>query len=460
MHLFKIFLSIILGICFITKAEELNLIESVQVYKNAIIIKPNQELTKLFLIEEFVLEYEDADVDLRKLDYSITTIPFLLHVLPIIWQQNKTYTIERMDTDLFESLEKIKKVFRLFYKNMDWCGTLKPKSLIANSYTQAPEYNENRNAVVIPFSGGVDSIYNSLATIDKKQYLVSICGGDVPVSKVDFWQQVKKQCQDYAQEYKQPISFVRSNFAGLYNSNNDINHPVIWTLTTQGLGYTSLMIPLMVAKGIPFCLIGSASVVDHPWPYGSHPLIEHNLKIAGCYSFHFGCELTRSEKIGKIIEICQAYSLKNPIFRVCWKSESTENCCKCFHKCLVTMACLLVEGQDYQDYGFSLPIDELTLRLKEYFAVKPLDVETMWKWRFVQRRINQLKNKNIHYNHEVQGFINWLASLDLDALVDKKKLAQYSPDVKSFFCSLWSDSMDIAHMRFKTHFGQNKMCCI
>jgi hypothetical protein len=448
----KKFFSFLLFCNFLLHAEELNLIESIKVSKDAIIIKPNKELSKLFFIEDFMLQYDDVAIDLTKLDYSILIVPFLLHVVPIIWQQDKTYIIERMDQDLYESLGKIKKVFRLFYPSRNWNGILKAKNLIKNSYTQAQEFNENRNAVIIPFSGGVDSIYNSLATIDKKQYLVTICGGDVPIARHDQWVQVKNHCRSYAQEYHLPLACVRSNFAGIYNWQQTINHPAIWTYMTQGLGYTSLMIPFMVAKGIPFCLIGSASVVDCPWPYGSHPLIEHNLKIAGCYSFHFGAELTRSEKIGKILEICKEHSLKKPKLRVCWKSDIGSNCCECFSKCIVTMVCLLVEGEDYEDFGFSLPLDEMAARLKNYFLEKPLDEETVWKWRFVQRRIKNLKNTK-NYKPEIAAFINWLEDLDLDKLSDKSKAPKFSSRLHSIFSSLWSDSLEIARMRFNNHFA-------
>lgn len=432
---------------------EINLIDSLQVTKNAIIIKPNQELSQFFLIDNFMLQYDEIDVDLRKLDSSITMIPFLLHAIPIIWQQDKTYLVDRMDADLFESLTKIKKIFRLFYPTRNWHGELKAKTLVKNSYTDSPEFHANRNAVIIPFSGGVDSIYNSLATIDKKQYLVSICGGDVPIANKEFWHEVKQHCSEYAQQYKVPLSYVRSNFAGMYNGKHEITHPAVWTYMTQGLGYTSLMLPLMVAKGIPFCLIGSASVVDYPWPYGSHPLIEHSLQVAGCYSFHFGGEFTRSEKLGKMLEICKKNSLPKPKLRVCWTSGSAKNCDACFSKCIVTMVCLLVEGENYEDFGFYLPLDHLIRRMKNYVTEKPFDVETMWKWRFVQRRIKELKEKGVVYRQEIDEFLVWLENLDLDALVDKNKLAKFSEGMKSILTSLWSASMEVAHARFHQHFA-------
>ncbi|MGE0206467.1 MAG: hypothetical protein AB7R69_01315 [Candidatus Babeliales bacterium] len=448
-------LSLFLILFFSIHADErVNLIESMFVTKNVLSIRACKELRDLFLIQDFIVEYNDPEIDLRQLPYSVITLPFVMHMLPIVWQMDKTYVVESIDADLYACLPSLKKVFRLFYQKINWQGSLEAREIIKNSYKDSPLYAQNARSVIIPFSGGVDSVYNSLVNLDKKQHLVSICGGDVPTGMPELVVSFKQHCQDYAERYNLPWSVIRSNFAGIYNDAHAVNHSIIWTLVTQGLSYTSLMLPLMIAKGIPFCLLGSASVAEHPWPYGSHPLIEHTLCAAGCYSFHFGGELTRSQKLAAINEICQVRNIQKPELRICWsKILEQKNCGICPNKCLITMLCLLVEGYSYEEFGLFLPHAELFERIKNTLLEHPLDHDTIFKWGVIQKRIAFLEPKKIPYQEDVQEFLSWFKNLDLCALRDKKLENTYAPNVKEVFASLWNASMEVAHKRFNALFS-------
>src|SRR5439155_2243439 len=86
-----------------------SLIQSITTTNNAIRIVAEKEFTDSYLTSNFFAEY-DRNINLAKLDFTILTIPFIMNTAPIVWISQKTYTLEAMDEDLYNSLATIKKI--------------------------------------------------------------------------------------------------------------------------------------------------------------------------------------------------------------------------------------------------------------------------------------------------------------------------------------------------------------
>ena len=201
-------------VCFSSCAQEhKNIIASLKIKNNKLYITPEASFTKEYLRKStFYIEYEPS-VNLNRLPYCVVTTPFVMCMIPIIWASNRTWTIKVMDKDLYESLEKIRHVFKLFYPSLDWSGQLIPKKVVKNR----PKKLRGTDHTALLFSGGLDAICSSFMHRDKKQLLITLHGYDIPFGKKTMWHNVQEQCYSFAKNYGHDIAFIRFNFRSLVN---------------------------------------------------------------------------------------------------------------------------------------------------------------------------------------------------------------------------------------------------
>lgn len=436
----KLILSLLAYLAFCTfciVASELpNLIDSISVNKNVLRIKANPEFHQNYLTDHFFAEY-DKDIDLTGLDYSLVTIPFIMNVAPIVWISEKNYAVDSMDEDLYNALSVIQKVFQAFYQSKSWSGKIVPKKLVSNKVKKQP------NTVAALFSHGLDAVYTSFHNRDKKQILITVCGGDIGLSKKKMWDNVQEQCRKFAAIHGHTNSFVRSNFntfrnfAYLRDLSPELNRNWFgWT--SQSLSYTGLAAPIAYLKGCSQVLLASTRTSDNPFPYGTHPVIDNNIAYAGMYVDHDGPEANRLDKIREIAHICTAHSLPKPMLRVCWgKHPLGGNCNEC-EKCFRTIVELLVEGQIPQDYGFDISLDSAIKNARAKAPGKALDSGLMWHWKCIQKAAQDALAKKLSAleNPETKNFVQWIAFLDLEQF-KKKGFRVRSEEEKQKHTTLW-----------------------
>ena len=392
-----------------------NLISSVSTTPNKIVIMPSQEFKERFGVPDFYVEYEDDTLDLTGLPYSIVTLPFVMHALPMIWLSGDTYYIDYLDADFNKSMQIIQRVISIFYPAMSWTGKLIARNLVKYSFTESPEHSKNKYGIVSPFSGGVDSMYNTLACMGKKQQLVTLWGGDVPIRSVGVWRKIKEACKELSSIWGCDHACVKSNFRDLYGYDENLNPLGLWTMAGQSLSYSGLVAPLTIAKGYPFILIGSAVTVDLPLPYGSHPFIDHAIAFAGVNVIHFGGECNRSDKIRYIIQSCKKYNKPKPLLRVCWKKDlQGQNCCKCINKCLPTIHGLLAEGENPKEYGFVnwSPKRVIELTRNIFDDKKGMSMDRASIWGIIQERIKEQLDRGMQFPSPIQEHFLWLVQQD------------------------------------------------
>lgn len=372
-------------------AHDAQLIKDITVTKNKVQVSVHESLNR-FIREDFFAEYLYSDIDLTTIDTSVVIIPFIMNIAPIIWFSGSTFTIDTLDEDLYNSLKKIKKIFKRFYPHNHWTGKLVPHKIVKN-YPQKKHPDSPQLAVL--FSGGLDAVCSSLRHQTHKQLLITVWGSDVNLSKRSLWYGVKTHCINYAKKYSHEHAAIKSNFSSfyygsrlkLYNQGKTLIR--WWANTLQGLGYTSLTMPLLYAGGYTDLIIGSTRTSEYPMPYGTHPLIDNNIHCASVQVYHDAAELDRIEKIQSIITTCETLHLPTPIIRVCWGRHSLGgNCCTC-EKCIRTIVELIAAGQDYTHWGFPIGISQVIAHTQTMLGTYPnLGKGLQWHWRCIKKQIN------------------------------------------------------------------------
>ena len=172
-------------------------IECNSVQKNKLNIIPHKGFKTRYLKGNFFAEYE-TDVDLEQFDYSIQAMPFIMNVISIVWISGNIYYIDEMDTELYHSLERVKRVFKKMYPRTLWEGELRVRKLVEHPLLFNTKEKE-RTALL--FSGGIDSTSTAFAHLDKKQLLITAWGHwDLPLNEQSLWQKRTKKISDFAHE--------------------------------------------------------------------------------------------------------------------------------------------------------------------------------------------------------------------------------------------------------------------
>ena len=437
-------------IIFIPLSAHPDLIRSFKIInKNKIVVKAHKVLSKLFLKEDFFAEY-DKSIDLTKLDESIVTIPFILSIIPVVWVSNKVYSISAMDKDLYYSLQKIKKVFKLFYPEQEWAGELIPQKLVTNIIISSTILD--KPALAILFSGGLDSVDSSISHSDTKQLLITAWGSDVPLHKTSMWSGVFKRCQQFAQTYGHECISVKSNFKKFVENKGGVTQknlknklhkvPGAWWLhTSQALSYAGFTAPILVERSIPTLLIGSSRTFKDPSPFGSHPALDNNIRFAGATVFHDGADKDRVQKVMRINAVCREKNLSLPKLLVCWNEDAFGgNCLKCGDKCLMTAGNIIAAGQLPQDYGIDVSVSEFIKRSKLFFETSGYlrkgilihwECDLLYLDKFIEKT-----NINMFSDQEMQLFQEFLYSIDFEGLLGPNAFT-YSPERQKQFELLW-----------------------
>lgn len=403
------------------------LIKSTDITKNKLKVIVNQEFKNKYLREDFFIKYHNDDVDLTKLDYSIVIMPFLLNVISMVWNSGKRYTIPSLDSNLYASLEIIKKNYIKMYPNLPWTGELIPDKLVKNKVECNTTHPES---IALTFSGGLDSTFSCFAHFDQEVYLISAWGHpDIPLNQKEKWAIRKKQLLSFAQAYNKKLSFFESNYITFINWNklNRLSPAIIdWRLgTLEGLSLTGLVAPLLVSKKICELRIASSYTWSYPYATAANPFVDNNIRFAGGIRvIHDGFEFNRHDKINYIVNVCKDKNLKKPFLKVC-DYQATSNCCdakKC-KKCLSTIISLMVLNEDWKAYGFNIERNEAIHRVQTLLAPDILCETFIRKFGEIQSAV--LKD-SATTSKKIPSDLEWLLSIDFT----KKKISDKKYGIK------------------------------
>lgn len=421
-------------------AKNNDLISSLQVTQKSISIKINPGFRKKYLTEDFFVTYHDNSINLTDMDYSIVTMPFILNVISIVWISGNTYYIDKMDAQLYDSLETIRTIFQYLYPKTKWDGKLIPQTLTDNK-CNLTKHAPTHTALL--FSHGLDSICSSFLHADEKQLFLTAYGHyDTPFEQKATWQKVKKKVINFARTYGHTNQFFDSNYHSFLNR-TVLDHlsKEIWNWRLQaieGLGWAGLVAPILVHKGYDQLLIASTFAWDLPYSYAATPLIDDMIQFAGISVKHDAFDLSRTQKCFYLTEKCKELGITKLDVRVCANNTNGENCCKC-DKCYRTIIGFLLAGVPLKNFGFSISNYEACIRLKKYISTRTsMHDYVRWIWVDAQQIA---RNRQVHIaDKHVRTFLTWFKKYNLQKIrihskhsrIPWKKLTKFHRDIPTY----------------------------
>lgn len=425
-------------------AEQQKLISSLHTTKNSITIKANPTFKEQYLLEDFFIEYFDPAIAIHDMNYSIITLPFILNVISIVWLSGQTYYVDEMDSQLYYSLQKIRRVFQILYPGTQWNGTLEAHRLVDNPFPLAT--SDDTHAALL-FSYGLDSLYSSFKTKHKKQLLLTAYGHfDTPLLNKDIWHNLSKKIINYAQTHAYDYQFFKSNYHNFINKSYlDKVSKEIWNWRLQaveGLGWAGLVAPILIHTGYSQLLVSASFTWDFGYAYAATPLIDDNLQFAGITVKHDGFDASRVEKCLYLANQCKLLGIPQLKMRVCGKDVKCKNCNKC-GKCLRTIIGFLLADVPLKDFGFPISNKKACSRIKKYLqSMKWMHDYVKWIWVDAQQIARQ--KKPCASNARVNKFLEWFKNYNLQGMpihpkysvIQWAKLSSYHPDIPEHLIAL------------------------
>ncbi len=436
-----------------------NLIEKISVKGNKLTITPHSRFKKQYLKDTFFAEYE-TDINLEQFEYSVLSLPFIMNVISIVWISGDTYVVDEMDGELYESLKRIKRVFQTMYPRTSWDGELIPLTLV-DSTTQshatpltpsvvegviatsdenkthclptplAPtcpvhslseggyrEATDTREKTALLFSGGLDSTSTALAHLDKKQLLITAWGHwDLPLNEPALWQVRKKKITQFAEQFGNEVSSIKSNYQSFLNWEYLSNlTPEIkkWRLgAVEGLGWAGLCAPILLSKGYPTLRIASSHTWLYPYPSAASPFIDNNIHLHGLQVIHDQFNKTRLQKIAFVCDGYKHHAVEKPFLKICSVEKKFDsNCCNC-RKCISTAIGFYALNKIPKTYGLPLSLEQAVKKTLELLAPQKLNYYTILYFREVQEALKQRIAKGEKLPQELTS----LLTIDLDTKI-------------------------------------------
>ena len=311
--------------------------------------------------ECFFVNY-DEQIDLKSLDTSILSIPFITSIVPLVWLSGKNYTIDEMDADLFITLKKIRHIYTLFYPKIKFEGQLIPRNITRNT-----PLNPSESKVAILFSGGLDATTTALRHLDKKQLLIGIWGTNLGLEMETQWSYVSEKKREFANYFKNEFTCIRSNylkFIFAYKKVNNLDLPIF-----IGLNHPGLAAPILFSNGISTLYMASSYTRKIPVRLGTHPLLDNNVSFADVNVYHDCAELNRIKKNELIITM--AKSIKMPLnLMVCNAGANGGNCGNC-EKCFRSENDFILLNQNPKKYGLCNDVNDTIKKTRLFFAGNP-----------------------------------------------------------------------------------------
>ena len=390
------------------------LIQEIRRERNTVTIVPATYFGDRFTHEPFFVRYGD-DVDLTRMPLAVVTAPFVMNVAPVIWASGESFVVDEIDADLQASLASVHEVLRSrLYPDLAWDGCL-----VARTGLRSAAPSADVSAGVL-FSGGLDSVCTSLRHRSEPQRLITIRGADVDLTNHDGWLSAQEQTRSFAAAYGFAASFVESNFKTFLNRGRlDGISPSIprwWGHVQHGLGLTGLCMPLCYSAGSSRVYIGATHSDKFQRPWGSHPLIDDAVRVAGIRVVHDSFDLSRQQKLGYLAEVCRGGEIARPVLRVCYARPRSAggNCGRC-EKCLRTMVGLILEEEDPRAYGFEREPLDVVANLRRKFRRFAIRVSPPI-WRDLQDRARSSEGLSPETAADVDeartALVDWLANFD------------------------------------------------
>lgn len=364
----------------------------------------NGDISKYFSGKEFKISYPES---IEVVPDSIASIPFVCSVLPIIWITNASLVISRLDFAFYKSIFDFKKGYQEMFPETVFGGKIIVKSVEKNYYA-----NTDKSAMF--YSGGLDSMQTFISHLKEKPILLAIWGSDIEYNNIEGWNLVYTGVKETAKKFCLNSAVIHSSFRefdneGLLNKffSNQLKDDW-WHGVKHGISLLGHVAPYAWIHQINNMYIAATNCyADGKVRCASNPIIDNYVRFASCRVVHDGFEYNRQEKVHNLVKFCnEKHDYVH--LHVCWQSQSGTNCC-CCEKCYRTIAELIVEGENPENYGFEITkksMKQMRTFIIDNKAKYSQNLKNHWKYTSQIAKQNKKNIKKNKYYKEIKWIIN------------------------------------------------------
>ncbi len=312
-------------------------------------IDASPELARYLRNSVFEATYDRQIADVPP---SILAIPAIANVAPVCWATGCELRLACVDATFLRALDELRAKVAEFYP-----------ALPCTTRVVAEEVRENRirgQGVGLLFSGGVDSTASLVRHRAENPELVMIHGADIPLRNERLWSRALEANRQFAAAEGVVLHTVRSNFREVLDAgalNAEFSKVLLgrswWAGIQHAIALLGLLAPLSAASGWKRILIAATYAQHIRRPHGSPPELDSRVRWADLVVVHDSNDLSRYEKIQKVLKPYFEAKPGKPTLRVCLLEDPGPllNCGRC-EKCVRTVVALLLAGMDPRAYGF------------------------------------------------------------------------------------------------------------
>ena len=377
----------------------------------------SEDIKKLLNIDnKLKIEYSD---NISSVPYEIACIPFITGILPMIYLEDITVFVDKIDMDFYNAFDSIREGYKKMLPKGEWKGKIIAKEIIDHSD------NSEDNKYSQFFSGGLDSTSTLVSNIDKKPDLITIWGSDILQSNEKSWNVAKNTTINTAEQFNLRYHLINSNFRFYLNENalttkyRDLLPSSWWYDVQHGAALLGHVAPLAFINKIKTHFIPAThNQSEKNVVCASYPTLDEKMCYCGCNVIHDGFDKTRVQKVENVVE----YSNKNDCLinlRVCCTEREEElNCCRC-EKCYRTIMEILACKEQPRKYGFDID-DKQIQNIKKFLKNYEMQDMGVVYWKETQEKM--LDDKK--YFKKIKP-VKWMLKYNFD----KIKIKDFSKEV-------------------------------
>lgn len=289
---------------------------------------------------------------------GVAVLPFVGNFLVLAAMLDARIVVPEIDRAFYDCIPTVIDGFRSIMPDSVSFPCRNPVQTATLIDTQVPAPQKDRSMLL--FSGGADATYSLYAHREEHPALVTVWGADVPWEDERLWRQTFRHCRSTAQLLDVPLLPIRTNMRSVYQDDriNDLSYQLVgnwwWPAFHHGISMLTLTAPLAPGQYDKLYIGSSFSNADlsrcTSLATASAPQIDNAVRFCGCQVVHDGADCTRHQKLRYLVETTASDTVK-PYLRVCYHSDTGENCCVC-EKCARTIVSILLSGGKPEEYGF------------------------------------------------------------------------------------------------------------
>jgi hypothetical protein len=194
--------------------------------------------------------------------------------------------------------------------------------------------------VGLAFSLGIDSFYSCFFADPSPDLLILASGFDIPSERRDILTPMCNSLAAVAEATEKNWTMIETNLKG---------HRLFRKLSWEAShGAAVAFLGHLLQEHIGSLLISSSYDQEHLGPWGSHPGLDPYWSSSRLFVKSVGHEVSRSEKLKRLVNYPVARSLIKDHLRVCWENPSSQGNCGYCHKCVLLRMTLQWHAPDLQ----------------------------------------------------------------------------------------------------------------